>query len=215
MNLVEEHSNRWREFGRFRGLHASLSLEKNGLVLGAKTVLAKRGRDGSIAVDGEEARLLTLLTIAYGHPVPSSLLGTIHKASKYARAGDECMASMLIALARLPKLRDPGDVARRLFIADALMDDGISPRDIWTALDLDPASLDEFEKFYNPDEPRVPAGSGRPSGEWTGEGGTVDSRVPTGVAARTLSGDAEITESAAERTTSDAGTAAEDAASDG
>ena len=35
------------------------------------------------------------------------------------------------------------------------------------ALDLDAAYIDAVEKVYNPAEPRVPAGSGRPSGEWT------------------------------------------------
>jgi len=143
-----------------------MSLEKEGLVLGAKTVLAKRDRDGTLALDGAEARLLALLAVAHGHSVPLSLLSTIRKASNHARAGDECMAAMLIALAPVPRLRDPADAARRLFIADGLMEDGISPRDIWSALDLDPALL---EKRYNPAEPRVPEGSGRSSGEWTSD----------------------------------------------
>ncbi len=185
MNPIAHHSERWRDSGRFRGLHAAMSLEKEGLVLGAKTLLAKRDRNRALVLDGEEARLLTLLAVAYGHPVSLSLLGTIRKASRYARAGDECMAAMLIALARVPRLRDPTDAARRLFIADGLMEDGISPRNIWTALDLDPAPLDELEKFYNPDQPRVPSGSGRSSGEWTSENTSVDAKPPAAINART------------------------------
>jgi hypothetical protein len=195
MNPIEEHSKRWRESGRFRGLHAAMSLEKEGLVLGAKTLLAKRDWDGALVLDGEEARLLTLLAVAYGHPVSPSLLGTIRKASRYARAGDECMAAMLIALARVPRLRDPTDAARRLFIADGLMKDGTSPRDIWAALDLDPAPLDELEKFYNPDQPRVPSGSGRSSGEWTSEDTSVDAKAPAAITGRTTT-DSAISDAA-------------------
>lgn len=161
---IEKLQKQWREKVRFRGLHASLSLEKDGLVLGAQTVLAKRAHDGGLEAD--EARLLTLLAVAYGGPVDVSVLGSVRRASKQMRAGDECLAAMHIALAGLPKLADPSDAARRIFIADNLLADGVSPRDIWAALEFDSAPLDALEK-YNSDEPRIPAGSGRPSGQWT------------------------------------------------
>jgi len=38
-----------------------------------------------------------------------------------------------------------------------------------TALDLDPSPLSLLK--YNPDQPRVPAGNGRASGQWSGGGG--------------------------------------------
>jgi hypothetical protein len=163
-----------------------MSLEKEGLMLGAGTVLAKRNFDGALALNGNEARLLTLLAVAYGRPVKPSVLGTIAKASKHARAGDESMAAMLIALAGLPKIDDSADSARRMFIADGLMKDGVSPRDIWTALDFDSTALDELEKGYNPNEPRVPAKSGRTSGQWTSGYTTADGNVPAAVVARAV-----------------------------
>ncbi|MGD0144465.1 MAG: hypothetical protein ABSC92_15030 [Rhizomicrobium sp.] len=102
---------------------------------------------------------------------------------------------MHIALAPLPRLPDPPDAARRLFIADGLMEDGVSPRDIWTALDFDPAPLDALVKEYNPNQPRVPAGSGRPSGEWTSEGADAEA------ADATVTAGAEAAEAVATRAT--------------
>ena len=166
--VIARIQKRWHDEVRFRGLRAGMSLEPEGVVLGAQTVLAKRLHDGSL--EGEDARILTLLSVAYGNPIDPSVIGAVRRASKHARAGDEGMASMHIALVPLPRLSDPSDAARRLFIADGLMEDGVSPRDIWTALDFDPAPLDALEKEYNPAQPRVPAGSGRPSGEWAQEG---------------------------------------------
>jgi hypothetical protein len=104
------------------------------------------------------------------------VLGAIDRASKHARAGDECMAAMHVALAGLPRLHDPSDAARRLFIADGLMNEGVAPRDIWTALDFDCAPLDQLEKF-NPDQPRVPGGSGATSGQWTGNNSATSAEV--------------------------------------
>ncbi|HTW36572.1 MAG TPA: hypothetical protein VMD53_18280 [Rhizomicrobium sp.] len=42
MREIEHLQKQWRDGARFRGLHASMSLENDGLVLGAKTLLAKR-----------------------------------------------------------------------------------------------------------------------------------------------------------------------------
>jgi hypothetical protein len=66
MKQLEDLQKRWRDNVQFRGLHVVPNLETDGLVLGARTVLAKRNHDGALALDGEEARLLTLLAVAYG-----------------------------------------------------------------------------------------------------------------------------------------------------
>ncbi len=176
MNQIEELQKQWRDKFRFRGLHASMSLEEDGLVLGAKTVLAKRDHDGALALEGAEAQLLTLLAVAYGRPVDAAVLGKIRRASHHAQAGDAAMAAMHIALAGLPQLADPVDAARRLFIADGLLADGVTPRDIFAALEFDPAPLDELEK-YNPSEPRNPKGSGVVSGRWTSGGASASVAV--------------------------------------
>lgn len=167
--MIEQLQKRWQENGRFRSVFPVMSLEQDGLVLGAGTVLAPRDNDPSgtnrLRLDGEEPRLLTLLSVAYGRPVDASILRAISRASKRWSAGEDCLAAMHLALAGLRKLDDAGDAARRLFIADGLMADGVAPRDIWTALEFDPTPLDDLEKLYNPNEARNPKGDVG-GGEW-------------------------------------------------
>ena len=195
MREIEQLQKQWRDGARFGGLYASLAFEKDGLVLGANTVLAKRNHDGALALDGEEAKLLTLLSVAHGRPIGASILKSFRRASDCAKAGDACMASMHVALA-LPALRDPVDASRRLFVADGLIAKGARPRDIWAALEFDPVPLDALEKEYNSNEPRVPAGSGRPSGRWTSGGAMSDAKGPIpGAAVRTAR---QVTTQAAE-----------------
>ena len=43
---------------------------------------------------------------------------------------------------------------------------GVAPRTILEALGAPPTQAD-LDRAYNPDQPRVPAGNGRPSGQWT------------------------------------------------
>lgn len=173
MNKIEELERRWSDSVRFRPVHAALWVDKGELLLGAGTALAGFTPDGALALDGEETRVLTLLSVAHGSPMSQSVLRKLRAASVHARAGNQSMAAMHMALA-VPTLRDPADAARRLFIADGLMSAGVSPREIWTALQFDPALLNEMEKLYNPDQPRVPAGDGRTSGQWTSEGYSLE-----------------------------------------
>jgi hypothetical protein len=166
MRALEQLKKQWSDSARLRGVQANICLGSDGLTLGARTVVAKRNHDGSLALDGEETKIFTLLSVAYGQALEPSVLKTIRRVSDSARDGDECKAAMYLALAKLPRIFDPADTARRLFIADGLIAGGVAPRDIWKALDFDPAVLDSLAK-YNQDQPRVPAGSGKPSGEWT------------------------------------------------
>lgn len=68
--IADRLQREWRERGRFRPVHASMSLQPNGLVLGCGTVLAGADRDRfgrpRLQVEGSESRLLALLSIAYG-----------------------------------------------------------------------------------------------------------------------------------------------------
>jgi hypothetical protein len=48
-----------------------------------------------------------------------------------------------------------------------VMKGGVNPRTIFQALGIGRTHIEAVAKLYNPDEPRVPAGSGRTSGEWT------------------------------------------------
>lgn len=181
MQELRRLEKQWNDATRFRGVQVNLSLGSEALTLGAGTIVAKRQHDGSIVLDGEEERVLVLLSVAYGQPLDPSVLVNIRRASKAASAGDECMAAMHIALAKLPRVSDPTDAARRLFIADGLIVAGVAPRNIWKALEFDPSALDSLAK-YNSAEPRVPPGSGKPSGEWT-SGGTANANTAAAIGA--------------------------------
>ena len=145
-----------------------LHLTSEGLVLGAGTLLVAADAARRLSsLRGQEARVLALLSAAYNRAVPPSVLGNIERAAKSWRDGDDSLAYIHLAHARLPELQEPHTAAQRLFLADELMKAGGKPRTIFEILDLDAAFIDALEKRYNPAEPRVPAGSGRISGEWT------------------------------------------------
>ena len=84
-----------------------------------------------------------------------------------------------VALSGLGRLQNPEADARRLFLAEALLDAGMAPDELLKVVTTRPTGGD-FAK-YSPDQPRVPAGNGRPSGRWTSSGATpgAPARTPT------------------------------------
>ncbi|MGH6822486.1 MAG: hypothetical protein ACREC4_03180 [Methylocella sp.] len=60
------------------------------------------------------------------------------------------------------------------------LEKGLEPRDLMNALGF-PRAARDLEK-YNPDQPRVPAGSGRESGEWTSGGDSAGVSAPPATA---------------------------------
>ncbi len=58
-------------------------------------------------------------------------------------------------------------------MADEFIEAGATPAALMTAQGFDPAPLALLKANFNPDQPRVPAGSGRESGEWSG-GASID-----------------------------------------
>ncbi len=163
--LVERLRKEWRARETGSGLNEALCFKSEGLVLGAGTVLV-RGEHGA----GDEERLKALLSVAYGKPIAGQAIGHVKAAAIRWREGETARASLHLALSRLAPLENPTDTARRLFMADGLMRAGVQPQTILEALDVE-ASAKDIAKKYNPDQPRVPAGSGRASGEWTSGGG--------------------------------------------
>jgi hypothetical protein len=99
--------------------------------------------------------------------IPHSVLGNIERAVKFWSERHDCLAYMHLPHARLPALEDPYESARLVFMANGFMKAGLPPRVIFEALRSGASYIDAIEKVYNPAEPRVPAGSGRTSGEWT------------------------------------------------
>ena len=75
---------------------------------------------------------------------------------------------MHLAMTGLWPLKQPGQAAYRLFMADGLIKAGLAPRDRMRALGHEPGPVDRMEqKAYEQAELRVPPGNGIESGEWT------------------------------------------------
>ena len=144
-----------------------------GLVLGAGTVLAPMGRDGpgrarELALDPE--RVLALLSVAAGRPVPVRALDGIAAAVRHWSRGDAALANLRLVFAGLPRLEEPAAL-HKLRAADWLLANGLTPRALMRELDLDTSALDaatvrDLGKC-NPAQPRVPAGNGIESGRWS------------------------------------------------
>jgi hypothetical protein len=168
--LDEKLRNAWHARERAVPLSSAPHLAPNGLVFGVGTVVvAAEGARRLRSVRGQEARVLALLSAAYRRPVNPAVLGNIERAGKSWSEGDDLLAHIHLAHGGLRALSDPREAAFRLFITESLMNVGVSPRSIFEALEVGAPYIDAVEKLYNEDEPRVPSGSGRTSGEWTRE----------------------------------------------
>ncbi len=93
--------------------------------------------------------------------------------------GQRALAHFELAYARLPRFETRED-ARHLFYANELLRRGVSARALMFSQGLDTHDFDLLK--YNADQPRVPAGSGRESGQWT-SGAAADSAPISGESA--------------------------------
>jgi hypothetical protein len=166
--LLHQHLREaWSVRKRTVPISPALHFSPDGLVLGAGTILLPAQGNRRLAkIEGEEARLLALLCATHGRAIAPSVLGNIERAAKSWREGDDCLAAIHLAHARLPQPDDPGEAARRLFITDVFIKAGTSPLAILRALGFDGAYVEAIKK-YDPLEPRVPAGNSIWSGRWT------------------------------------------------
>lgn len=166
--LEEQLRDAWQKQARNVPIQSVLHFTPEGLALGAGTILIPADGNRRLKkLKGQEARILALLSSAYGKTISPAVLGNIERAAKSWCEGDECLAYIHLAHAGLSEPRDPYKSARSLFMADTLMKAGASPRAILKTLRCDATYIDAVEKYYNSLEPRVPAGSGRISGQWT------------------------------------------------
>ena len=156
--LVERLRAQWRVREAQGNVRETPVFEAGGVVLGAGTWLAKAGNEES------SARLEALLSTAYRRRIDPHALGHIKAATSHWNKGERDRAILHLALARLGRLTNPAEDARRLFMADGLMKAGAAPELILEVLD------DQAALKYSPDQPRVPAGNGRPSGRWSSAG---------------------------------------------
>jgi hypothetical protein len=150
-----------------------MSITDDGLVLGASCVLAKQKTDASgrrlLAVDGNEKRILALLTAAYGRPIDPAVIDHVRRASLAYSGGETCLALIHLAYAGLPKLHDEKTSSYRLFLAERLLDAGLNPHDLFKICGRYSGAQTVLKAGYDDNEPRIPSGNGRNSGEWTDE----------------------------------------------
>ena len=175
---------RFEKRARSRPIAYAAEIGDDGLVLGAGTILARMTRDslGAPALDLEddEDRLDALLAAAHGRPMSPDLPRHLDEAFAHWRRGEKALANIRLAFARIPQLDDRSD-AYRLFLAEELLDAGMSPAALMKGLGFD-APARGLAK-YDPNQPRVPAGSGRSSGRWVGRRRGASARAATSIPA--------------------------------
>jgi hypothetical protein len=158
----------WKEEALYRPFHPYLHIDDDGLTLGAGTRLAPMSKDRTgapfLVIDDKEERILALLSLAYRKRIPVTALKFIKRASLQWMNGEKALAHFELAYAQLPRFEARAE-AKPLFYAEGLVNLGLSPRALMRSHDLDTRELDLLK--YSADQPRVPAGNGRESGEWT------------------------------------------------
>jgi hypothetical protein len=175
----ERAPEQWRAHLASNPVIPAMSFQKDGLVLGAGTLLWRSDAVPELA----EPRLVVLLAAAHRRIARPLALAHIRKATSCWREGSDALASVHLALSRLDRLESPVADAQRMFWADRLLEEGFQPPAVISALDC--RSPRCGLRKYSPDQPRVPAGSGRTSGEWSaGSGSPADSSQPASTAGR-------------------------------
>lgn len=148
MNQVELLNRKWHEEIRHARISQDMELTEAGLALGAGTLLAKTKwvEDGCVGLDldGQEDRLLALLSIAFGRGISSCFIGSLRRVSWRWAKGGMALTRLPVTYAGKPQLVDQED-AFLLFIADGLIASGVSPRALMKAQGLNTAPLDSFK----------------------------------------------------------------------
>ena len=163
--LVETLRADWAARAKKARVSALPEFADGALTLSAGTKLAEARADRRDEA-AEAERAVALVSVALGRALDVSATTHIRRALAKAREGDAPLALTHLALAGAGRLDDPREDARRLFIADGLMKGGVPPSTIVAALGA-PSRQADLDRAYDPDQPRVPAGNGRPSGQWT------------------------------------------------
>jgi hypothetical protein len=165
--LAERLGEEWLARRASTAIEPMMRFAEDGLVLGAGTVLSRTDEPrAGIAIDAGDPRFLALLAAAHLRLPTAGSLAHIRKSAECWKRGEHALAAMHLALSGVDRLAQPERDAQRLFLAKALLDAGVEAFTLLKGLDLGPDAVEQLTKF-DPNEPRVPAGSGRPSGQWT------------------------------------------------
>lgn len=174
--LVEEIEKAWAARAKSAPFYPTPTFVGDALTLGAGTEIARVARKRVLEETiSDEARALALFAAAFRRPLASKAVAHFRLALQKRAEGDRLAAAIHVAMMGLPRL-DRRDDARRLFAADRLLKAGVAAQTIFAALDLDSSKLAEAIRKYSPDQPRVPAGNGRISGQWAAEAKTGGAR---------------------------------------
>jgi hypothetical protein len=176
--LSERLSKAWDQLLGSTAIDPIMKFTAEGLVLGAGTVLIPSiGSGREIMIDSVEPRLRALLAAAHLGRPSTVALSHLRKAAYRWSEGEDTLAAMHLTLSRVDRLERPESDAHRLFLADGLLKDGISAAAVVAAIEAGGPAFERMQK-YDQDQPRVPAGSGRTSGEWTSGGGSAANSQP-------------------------------------
>jgi hypothetical protein len=173
MQLHDRLEKAWADEGRYRNTHRTLTFTKRGLEIGNGTVVAKYSRDDwnrrILCIDGQEERILALLSVAWDHPMPDGIIEHFHSASRAFSKGELSLAHIHLAYTGLQPLEADEENLRLLFMAEGFLRAGVPGNEIRKAWGL---GWSNFRKF-NPNH--YPAGDSR-GGQFApkdgGDGGT-------------------------------------------
>ncbi|MGH6799924.1 MAG: hypothetical protein ACRECZ_00670 [Methylocella sp.] len=108
-DVLDRH---WRDEGLKRPLHRAMTFSQAGLVLGRGTLLAEfeneRLAARGLVLDGNEARVISLLIAAHGEPVAEGVIEKIRRAGEFWCAGEKALAQLHLAFTGLPKIDEAG-----------------------------------------------------------------------------------------------------------
>ena len=118
MDLQDRLEKAWADEGRSRDTHRTLTFTKRGLEIGNGTVVVKYTRDDwnrrILCIDGQEERILTLLSVARDQPMPDGIIEHFHSASRALSKGELSLASIHLAYIGLQPLEADEETLRLL-----------------------------------------------------------------------------------------------------
>jgi len=138
--LNERIEKAWLSEGRYRNTYQRLTFTENGLEIGNGTVVVKLARDEwdrpALVIDGEEERILALLSVAWEKPIPDWVIDHFRSAGRALSKGEITQAYIHIAYTGLQPLMPDPETLRLLFFAEGFLDAGISGNEIRKAWGL-------------------------------------------------------------------------------
>jgi hypothetical protein len=171
LDPADEIAGEFERRTRLGRVSPQMAITGEGIVLGPGTVLARMETDARnrprLVLDPRGAA--AILCTALEQPVGPHLLGKMQRAAELWNAGEPALAQLHLIFAGLPPCGDEG-AQLRIFVAEKMLEAGVSPDVLLKAQGVDPASFAEFDAplakaHYNPDQPRDERG------RWDGGGG--------------------------------------------